>query len=172
MSTSRTRPDSINAVIRDIGVSKPVQSADWGWEFAERLMDTGDDEAILYALADAGESYRSNELSRFKKSAREAVDRSIANGGKNGTAETFAHRQLSFPVTFEGVAPRPLIQTDHEFLVAAAEYAKKKVLGAEANLLFIERAVRLTAPFPGRIVGDLINEGLIAADAFAMERAA
>lgn len=164
--------DTINAVIAEIGLSTPVTNADWGRMFADALMGAGDEDAIRYALSDAGEKYRSQALSRTRKAARKAVDRTMRRNRPDNADELAAIKQLAFEVAFEGVAPRPLIQCDYAFLVEAEAYMERLYQGTQENLHFIRHAIDVTAPHPGRLIEDLIADGLLSANDFGMEEAA
>lgn len=164
--------DTINAVIDEIGLGTPVTNADWGRMFADALLATGDDDAIRYALSEAGEKYRSQALSRTRKAARKAVDVALKRNRPEGADVLAAHKQLAFEVCFEGVAPRPLVDADYAFLVEAEAYMERMYQGTQENLLFIRHAIFVTAPYPGQRIGDLIDAGLISADDFALERSA
>lgn len=161
--------DTINDVIAEIGLSTAVTNAEWGRLFADALIQRADDDAILYALSDAGEKYRSQALSRTRKAARTAVDGAIRTGGTGDSAEIAMQRQMAFEVGYEGVAPMPLLKATHEFISAAVAYAERQYQGFQDNLLFLKHAESVTRPFPGQTVESLINAGLLAPDAFAAE---
>lgn len=160
--------DTINRVIEELGITTPVTNADWGRMFADLLLEQGDDEAVCYALADAGEKYRSGALSKTRKAARTSVNHAIKKRGANGSAERAAHHQLAFEVSFEGVAPRPLSATTHEFLREAVAYAKRQHHGIQENLRFLQHAEHVTEPFPGQTVHELVSAGLLTAESFAI----
>lgn len=170
MSDSPTT--TIHDVIAGIGLSAPVTNAEWGELFADALLETGDMDAIRYALADAGEGYRSKHLSMARSRARSTVSAAIRQRGDNGTADEAMHQQLGFEVCFEGFAPTPLVNVTHEVLIEAERYMMRQYQGLEKNLAFIRHARRVTAPFPGQRIGDLIVSGLLDPDAFVVEPAA
>lgn len=163
---------TISAVISELGISTPVTNAEWGRMFADALWNTGDDDAIRHALADAGENYRSKRLSETKARARTAVSQAVMQRGANGSADEAMHRQLTFEVCFEGFPPTPLVNVTHEILVEAEAYLMRQHQGMEKNLAFIRQAKHVTAPFPGQRIGELIDSGFLTADAFAAEQAA
>ncbi len=159
--------DTISDVIEQVGLSTPVTNAEWGRMFADALLDMGDDEAIRYALADAGEKYRSIHLSRTRSSARNATRSIIASGA---VSDDTLPRQLAFEVAFEGVAPRPLALCDHDFLAQAAAYMERQLHGLQQNVNLIRRAARLTKPYRGRTIQSLIRDGLVSIGDIAEEQ--
>lgn len=158
---------TINAVIFEIGVSTPVTNAEWGRMFADALMDSFDDDAVRYALSDAGEMYRSKALSEARSKARSAVASAVKSNGANGTADIAMHQQLGFEISFEGFAPRPLVDVTHEILIECLAYIERQKQGVLKNEAFVRQAANLTAPFPGELIRDLIASGRLSADDFA-----
>lgn len=158
--------DAINDVIYQIGLATPVTNAEWGRLFADALLDTGDQEAIRYALAEAGEKYRSKHLSTTRSLAQRATQSLVSTTTSQNDA---IPRQLAFEVAFEGVAPRPLALCDHDFLAQAAAYMERKLHGLQRNVNFVRRAARMTKPYPGRTVQSLIHDGMVSLEEIAEE---
>lgn len=167
-------PSQIVAAVADtIGYDAPLANCEWGREFALALMATGDEDAIAYALADAGESYRSRYLSQTRQRSRKAARQLITrNGDPSIDLDTILVRQLSFQIEVPGIAPIPASAATHQLLKEAHRYHSKNLRGQIENNAFLQRASALTEPFPDETLGRLIASGRINPSSLVVEQIA
>ncbi|MGI8477999.1 MAG: hypothetical protein ACR2OO_16755 [Thermomicrobiales bacterium] len=149
----------------------PMQmNADWGREFARAVYDTDDEELIVYVLADAGESYRSSQLSKLRKRSRTA-SRGLA-ATTNGHRAEALYTQMDMPIVVPGLPPIPLRDATHLFLVPACAALERQIGGSLQNLALMERARDASEPWPETSIGTLIDSGAITAESLSIEREA
>jgi hypothetical protein len=152
---SQTIFDGLHDIVHSID---PNQSnADWGRDFGIAVFETGDEQLIIYVLSDAGEKYRSGELTKLRKKAREAA---FGLGGKtNGERADAIAQQLEMPIVVPGLPPLPVAHANHYFLVNACVAAERHVKGLVKNLRFFQRARDVTEPWPEDSIRTLIERG-------------
>jgi hypothetical protein len=152
---SQTIFETLHAIIGSID---PNQSnADWGREFGDVVFETDDEALIRYVLSDAGEKYRSGELTKLRKKASNAAFDLMKT--TNGEKAIAAEQQLEMPIVVEGFPPLTLGQANHYFLRDACTSAERRIKGAIRNLRFWQRARDVSAPWPDDSIRTLIDRG-------------
>lgn len=123
---------------------------------ASRLLETGDEAAILLVLKSGFQRELSRDLSNRKTMARVARS-SFAPGATDGQHA----EQLVFPVVVPGMPAVPLFQATNRIIRLALDAEVAQLDGRRRNVDALQRYAIATEPWPDRTVGDLIAAGLI-----------
>lgn len=158
-------------MLHDIVASiDPKQSnADWGRDFGLAIYETGEEDLIVYVLSDAGEKYRSAELSKMRKKSANAAQRLMSS--TNGERAEAVSEQLEMPIVVAGFPPLPLGQANHYFLVDACAAGERLVKGLVRNLRFWQRARDVSEPWPEDSIRSLIDSGRIKPEQLVVDEA-
>lgn len=169
MSDSKEMFDLLHEIVESIDADQ--SNADWGRAFGQAIYETGDEDLILYVLSDAGEKYRSAELSKLRKRSRRAAYSLPAS--TNGERVEAVQSAFDFPCVVPGFPQLPISQTNHLFLVDACAAARRHIDGAIQNVELMERVRDASAPWPEESIASLLKRGAMTPDVIVgIERSA
>lgn len=141
----------------------------FGWHDGEKarwamqqINATDDDELRDLVLTMGCRSAISNRHSRDRARLKRKV-RSMTKG-RPSPIRQMAIQQLHFPVVVPGHESRDVVFANHEFVVWAVEDAERNLRGLEENIEILRHIARVTEPFPGLPIHQLLRSGQITVD--------
>jgi hypothetical protein len=161
MTQTTETTELIAAIASEVGFKAELTNAEWGREFAELLFATEDEEAIKYVIADGAETYRSRYLTRTRSAARQATQKLTLEEIETDDTEHYVSLQLAFEIVVPGRPPVAARYATHEFLREAYYHDSRRLKGAIANNRWLYRAMKATEPYPDRMLGELVDAGII-----------
>lgn len=157
MTDSHERSDLLRGIVESIDQNQ--SNADWGREFGQAVFESGDEELIVYVLSDAGEKYRSSQLTKLRKRASDAAYKLVSS--TNGERAEALAEQMEMPIVVPGFPPLSLGTSNHYFLRDACAAAEKHLKGFSRNLRFWQRYRDKSEPWPDESIRTLLDDGRI-----------
>lgn len=156
-------PDNVWLRIRELLDETPVtfgvHDAQRARRCAEKVLSLGDEELERLVLAEGFKKIISSEHSKRRAQARRRAETAVK--AQEAGARQLMITQLRYPIVAPGNEPVILAEATYERINWMYESELRQLRGREQNVALLGHFRKVTAPFPGVPVGELVRTGYL-----------